>query len=68
MPSKGDVMSKEKKKVTAVFSYKVTMVVHVIADDAMEAKKKLDEQGGIVTQRDVEVLNAAPLYGEKEKE
>lgn len=61
-------MSKKEKKTTAVYSYEVTMLVHVVADDAIEARKKLDDQGGIVTKRDVEVLNAQPLYGEKEKD
>ena len=59
-------MGKKDKKITAVYSYQVTMLVHVVADDAEEARKKLDEQGGIMTAREVEVLNAQPLYGEKE--
>lgn len=59
-------MSKKDKKITAVYSYQVTMLVHIVADDAIEARKKLDEQGGIVTSREVETLNAQPLYGEKE--
>lgn len=59
-------MNKKEKKITAVYSYQVTMLVHVVADDAIEARKKLDEQGGIMTAREVEVLNAQPLYGEKE--
>ena len=61
-------MDKKDKKIAAVFTYEVTMLVHIVADDAMEARKKLDEQGGIVTKREVELLNASPLYGEKEKE
>lgn len=61
-------MSKKDKKITAVYSYKVTMTVHVVADDSIEARKKLDDQGGIVTKREVEVLNAQPLYGEKEQD
>lgn len=61
-------MNKDKKeKETSIFSYEVKMLVHIIADDAMEARNKLDEQGGIVTKRDVELLNASVLYGEKEK-
>lgn len=59
-------MSKKDKKITAVYSYQVTMLIHVVADDAIEARKKLDEQGGIMTTREVEILNAQPLYGEKE--
>lgn len=61
-------MNKKDKKIAAIFTYEVTMLVHIVADDAMEARKKLDEQGGIVTKREVELLNASPLYGEKEKE
>lgn len=59
-------MNKKDKKITAIYSYKVTMLVHVVADNAMEARTKLDDQGGIVTKREVETLNAQPLYGEKE--
>jgi hypothetical protein len=61
-------MKKDKEKKTHIYSYQVTMLVHIIADDPIEAKKKLDDQGGIVTKRKVEVLNASPLYGEKEKD
>lgn len=61
-------MAKEKKKITAIYSYQVTMLVHVVADDPIEARKKLDDQGGIMTAREVEVLNAQPLYGEKEND
>lgn len=61
-------MAKKDKKITAVFSYQVNMLVHIVADDALEARKKLDEQGGIMTAREVELLNAQPLYGEKEKD
>jgi hypothetical protein len=61
-------MVKKDKKVTAVYSYRVTMMVHIIADDPIEARKKLDEQGGIMTAREIEVLNAQPLYGEKEND
>lgn len=56
------------EKMTHVYSYEVTMLVHVVADDAIEARTKLDEQGGIMTKREVELLNASPLYGEKETE
>ena len=61
-------MTKKENKKTQVFTYKVDMIVHVIADDETEAKKKLDEQGGIMTKREVELLNTHLLYGEEEKE
>ena len=61
-------MTKDKEKKTHIYSYQVTMLVHIVADDPIEARKKLDDQGGIVTKRDVDVVNVSPLYGEKEKD
>jgi len=56
-------------KPTQCFSYEVNMLVHIIADDETTAKSQLDEKGGIVTKRNVKLVNSAPLYGEvKEKE
>lgn len=59
---------KDDKKVTQLFSYEVVMLVHIVADDEKTAKEQLDEKGGIVTKRDVKLLNATTLYGEQEKE
>lgn len=61
-------MEKVKDKVTQLFSYEVVMLVHIVADSETEAKTVLDEKGGIVTKRDVKLLNTAVLYGEQEKE
>jgi hypothetical protein len=57
----------KKEKVTQCFSFEVKMLVHIIADDESTAKTQLDEKGGIVTKREVELLNAITLYGEKEQ-
>jgi hypothetical protein len=54
-------------KPTQCFSYEVNMLVHVIADDEATAKSQLDEKGGIMTKRDVKLLNTITLYGEEEK-
>ena len=59
---------KDKEKVTQLFTYEVVMLVHVVADSEEVAKGQLDEKGGIVTKREVKLLNTATLYGEKEKE
>jgi hypothetical protein len=56
------------EKVTQLFSYEVIMLVHIVADSEETAKTQLDDKGGIVTKRDVKLLNAAVLYGEQEKE
>lgn len=57
----------ENNKTTKVFSYEVIMLVHIIADNAQAAKDQLDEKNGIVTKRDVKLLNAENLFGEGEK-
>lgn len=51
-------------KPTQCFSYEVVMLVHIIADDETTAKNQLDEKGGIVTKRDVKLVNTVTLYGE----
>ena len=59
---------KDKDKSTQLFSFEVVMMVHIIADNEEVAKTQLDEKGGIVTKREVKLLNTATLYGEKENE
>jgi hypothetical protein len=59
---------KDKEKITQLFTYEVVMLVHIVADSEETAKAQLDEKGGIVTKRDVKLLNAATLYGEQEKQ
>jgi hypothetical protein len=56
----------KEEKTTKVFSFEVVMLVHIIGDNESEAKTQLDEKGGIVTKRDVKLLNTEVLYGEKE--
>jgi hypothetical protein len=58
---------KDKDKSTQLFSYEVIMLVHIIADNETDAKTQLDEKGGIVTKRDVKLLNTATLYGEEKE-
>jgi hypothetical protein len=67
--SKDNVTPIKENKKTKIFSYEVTMLVHVVADNEKEASAQLDEKGGIVTKRDVKLLNTVTLYGEdKDKE
>jgi hypothetical protein len=61
-------MTEKNEKQTTIYSYQVNMLVHVVADTPDEARKKLDDQGGIMTKRDVELVNSATLYGEKESD
>jgi hypothetical protein len=58
---------KNKEKSTQCFSYEVVMLVHIIADNEITAKAQLDEKGGIVTKRDVKLVNTQTLYGEEKE-
>ena len=61
---KNNVTNIKETKPTQCFSYQVNMLVHIIADDEETAKAQLDEKGGIVTKRDVNLVNTVTLYGE----
>lgn len=64
---KDNVSNIKKNKSTKCFSYQVNMLVHIIADNEETAKNQLDEKGGIVTKRDVELVNTTVLYGEDQE-
>jgi hypothetical protein len=60
---------KQEKIPTQLFSFEVVMLVHIIADNEKDAETQLNEKGGIVTKREVKLLNTETLYGEdKDKE
>ena len=61
---KDNVKEIKPTKKTQCFSYEVVMLVHIIADDEVTAKSQLDEKGGIVTKREVKLVNETVLYGE----
>ena len=65
--TKNNVTPIKDTKPTQCFSYEVTMLVHIIADDVKTAKNQLDEKGGIVTKREVNLLNTVTLYGEEKE-
>jgi len=62
--TKNNVTNIKETKPTQCFSYQVNMLIHIIADDEATAKIQLDEKGGIVTKREVELVNTVTLYGE----
>jgi hypothetical protein len=62
--TKSNAANVKETKQTQCFSYEVTMIVHVIASDETSAKAQLDDKGGIVTKRDVKLVNTVALYGE----
>jgi hypothetical protein len=64
---KNNVSKIKETKATQCFSYEVVMLVHIIADNETSAKTQLDEKGGIVTKRDVKLVNTQALYGEEKE-
>jgi hypothetical protein len=52
---------------STAFTYKVTMVVQVIAPNKALADMKLDQDGGYVSKRDVEFVRSIVLYKDDEK-
>jgi hypothetical protein len=65
--TKENVTPIKTEKKTQLFSYEVVMLVHIVADTEAEAKSQLDEKGGIVTKREVKLLNTVVLYGEEKE-
>lgn len=57
---------KEEAKQTICYSYEVSMVVQIFAEDEDSAKTKLDSEGGFVSKRSIELKDAVPLYSGKE--
>ena len=65
--TKDNVTKIKETKKTQCFSFEVVMLVHVIADNEASAKTQLDDKGGIVTKRDVKLVNTSTLYGEEKE-
>jgi hypothetical protein len=65
--TKDNVTKIKETKPTQCFSFEVSMLVHIIADDEAAAKSQLDEKGGIMTKRDVKLVNTVTLYGEEKE-
>lgn len=64
---KNNIKEIKPTKPTQCFSFEVVMLVHVIADNEATATKDLDDKGGIVTKRDVKLVNTQTLYGEEKE-
>ena len=51
-----------KNKPHSVFTYNVQMTVSVFAENEKEARSQLDDKGGFVSHRNVELKDARELY------
>ena len=65
--TKKNISTIKEPKTPECFSYEVTMLVHIIADNETTAQTQLNEKGGIVTKRDVKLVNTQTLYGEEKE-
>ena len=53
---------------TSCYSYKVEMVVQVLAKDEKTARELLDKNGGYVSSRNVTLVDSVALYTEAVEE
>ena len=65
--AKQDTKTKEKDS-TKCYTYVVTMVIQVLAENEQSAKEKLDKEGGYVTNRVTNLVDDVSLYNGESKE
>jgi hypothetical protein len=58
----------DEKDSTKCYTYAVTMIIQVIAENEQSAKEKLDKEGGYVTSRTTNLVDAISLYNGDPKE
>jgi hypothetical protein len=47
---------------TSCFTYKVEMIIQVLAADEVSARMQLDDKGGYVTSREVTFMDSVQVY------
>ena len=52
----------DKQEVTYCYTYKVEMVIQVLAEDEPSASDQLEKSGGYVTARKVTLVDSIPLH------
>ena len=50
---------------TSCFTYKVEMVVQILAEDEAKASEQLEKSGGYVTSRTVTLMDSVSLFNGK---
>ena len=65
--AKQEIKGKEQDS-TKCYTYAVTMIIQVIAENEQSAKEKLDKEGGYVTSRVTNLVDAVSLYNGESKE
>ena len=57
----------DKLEDTNCYSYKVEMIIQILAGDEESARSELDKNGGYVTARKVKLMDSVPLYNGDKK-
>jgi hypothetical protein len=65
--AKQDTKTKEKDS-SKCYTYAVSMVIQILAENEQAAKEKLDKEGGYVTSRVTNLVDAISLYNGESKE
>jgi len=55
----------DKIETTSCYTYKVEMVIQILAEDEPTASEQLEKNGGYVTSRKVVLMDSVPLYNGK---
>jgi hypothetical protein len=55
----------DKIEETICYTYKVEMIVQVLAEDEPKAAEQLEKNGGYVTTRKVTLMDSLPLFNGK---
>lgn len=60
-------MEKEPKiEDTSCYTYKVEMIIQILAEDEIKASDQLEKNGGYVTSRKVTLMDSVPLFNGKD--
>jgi hypothetical protein len=51
---------------TTCYTYEVSMLIQILAKDEIEAKERLDREGGYISRRDVVLKHSTTLYSSDE--
>ena len=57
----------DKLEDTNCYSYKVEMIIQILAEDEESARSQLDKNGGYITSRTVTLMDSVPLFNGDKK-
>ena len=52
----------DKAEYTSCYTYKVEMIIQILAEDEPKAVEQLEKNGGYVTSRKVTLMDSVPLF------